>query len=970
MGRGFKGGAKGGRKGGGKGDPGSLDALSHRMSWFLRHGARNAGFRIDLDGWVDVQEMLRRKDFSLFSADMVETIVKYCAKQRFQAMWRDVRLYVRATQGHTMEQVSNDMHQRIRQVSDVGQQTVLHGTFLAPWWQIRTKGLKTMGRNHIHLCVGEPGDARVRSGMRSDANVIVEVSLRQILADGIEVLKSPNGVLLTAGNQDGVLPLRYFERAVWLGKQRLTLFERGKDLTEQKMKQHQDLSQAVKMALKKAGALSGTHAEETEETWSEDALRVPLLRSPRRGDRGTACARSRSRSRTRARRSISQRSRSRWPARPCSRSGERTRPPGHSHARGRPHVVPSRPSAGPPPHHPGQPRPPEGPPPYHPGPPRPPADLPPPHLRIRRLMPARPRRYLDSERDRDRHTRSRSRPRSWRHHQPSGCDRYRDVRSRSRRRSRGHHRPYKLRCSPGPSRLQPCPPAGPPPATGASKATKQSAGMADDWKKQFTPEQLAVIVANTNPIAAPIAGGVAAKVGVTAPPRYSTDMPLTAGDADVRMAAQALQGEDDAALPRAPKLYTCEGTCQDAEGNPKLFPRSVLLIKGFPLKTNGPCVPGVTWQDQCNRLCIECNIKQYYEEATPKDLKDLRFHWKTICRKTHRAADKYNTKNKEKAVEAREAMKHKLSDQQQTRCHRWAAATRDILDAYPGAKQRELRKFVLARVKTMVASIRNCLTLLDKDGEEMIEEAHKARVDHLKKLAETGVCDLPDGKLLKDPTLEFLADLSPDGKNNELFLCRICGFVAPNHLWHQARNQNGMLHLCRCRYCNAVYSPWKRDGRYCKFNKVLVNVDPDDSKKYISTPAWWTESSEQVFVNLLKEFSLKIQLGAAEMKAVTYDNISKFISDNVLASYRQPTIFEQIAVPAPGNAQFATLSTCKGYEHCDTSPQMIEGFFFKDHMHVKEEQIFKDFEVLCNELASCFKMGEVSLPEPFRWHCR
>ena len=56
--------------------------------------------------------------------------------------------------------------------------------------------------------------------------------------------------------------------------------------------------------------------------------------------------------------------------------------------------------------------------------------------------------------------------------------------------------------------------------------------------------------------------------------------------------------------------------------------------------------------------------------------------------------------------------------------------------------------------------------------------------------------------------------------------------------------------------------------------------------------------------------------------------------------------------------QVACLSQCKGYEHCDISPQKIEGFFFRDHKNVEDDEIFKDYEVLCNELASCLKMDD------------
>jgi len=248
--------------------------------------------------------------------------------------------------------------------------------------------------------------------------------------------------------------------------------------------------------------------------------------------------------------------------------------------------------------------------------------------------------------------------------------------------------------------------------------------------------------------------------------------------------------------------------------------------------------------------------------------------------------------------------------------------------------------------------------LPDGTGWEMIEAAQSARVDHLKKLAETGVCDLPNGKDLKDTTLQFLSDLTPDGRNKELFLCRRCGFVAPNHMWHQAKKDGIMQHHFRCRRCFAMYLPWQQNSKWCRFNKVLVHSDPDDSDKYIITPAWWTETSEQLFVNILKELTFKIQTEDAEMKAVTYDNITKIISEKIDACYNQTTVFQQIDVPGPYMDQVATLTNCKGFEHCDITPQKIEGFFFKNHMDVKEDEIFKDFAVLCDELASCLKNGD------------
>ena len=103
---------------------------------------------------------------------------------------------------------------------------------------------------------------------------------------------------------------------------------------------------------------------------------------------------------------------------------------------------------------------------------------------------------------------------------------------------------------------------------------------------------------------------------------------------------------------------------------------------------------------------------------------------------------------------------------------------------------------------------------LGLEGEEMIEAAQKARVAHLSKLAETGVCDRHDGHILKHVVLQCLLHLTQDSKNKESFLCWNCGFVATNHLSHQAKGQHRMKHHLRCSRCNTEYFLWVRDGQF------------------------------------------------------------------------------------------------------------------------------------------------------------
>lgn len=116
---------------------------------------------------------------------------------------------------------------------------VVHGTYFAFWPAIvAAGGLKKMGRTHVHFGTGLPdGDngapvhkaedeekateeanvpqqqqqPRVISGMRSDAEVLVFVDVEASLRNGdMTWWLSSNGVVLTGGDADGVVPLKYF----------------------------------------------------------------------------------------------------------------------------------------------------------------------------------------------------------------------------------------------------------------------------------------------------------------------------------------------------------------------------------------------------------------------------------------------------------------------------------------------------------------------------------------------------------------------------------------------------------------------------------------------------------------------------------------------------------------------------------------------------------------------------------------
>ena len=95
--------------------------------------------------------------------------------------------------------------------------TVVHGTYFVFWPRIvETGGLRPMGRNHVHFSTGLPEDeAGVISGMRRDAELLVYVDVAASMREaGIKWWISDNGVVLTEGAEDGLVPTKYFREVV------------------------------------------------------------------------------------------------------------------------------------------------------------------------------------------------------------------------------------------------------------------------------------------------------------------------------------------------------------------------------------------------------------------------------------------------------------------------------------------------------------------------------------------------------------------------------------------------------------------------------------------------------------------------------------------------------------------------------------------------------------------------------------
>jgi len=140
---------------------------------------------------------------------------------------------IRANQGHSIKLDAADLLTPISldQPTNIPEVCV-HGTTHKAWQAIlQSGGLKPMTRNHVHFAAGLPAgfetlnksDASDRqepekkaepviSGMRNSSTVLVYVDVRKALEGEIKFWRSENGVILSEGNEKGIVPLEYFAR--------------------------------------------------------------------------------------------------------------------------------------------------------------------------------------------------------------------------------------------------------------------------------------------------------------------------------------------------------------------------------------------------------------------------------------------------------------------------------------------------------------------------------------------------------------------------------------------------------------------------------------------------------------------------------------------------------------------------------------------------------------------------------------
>jgi 2'-phosphotransferase len=126
-----------------------LTELSKSMSYLLRHEAVKYGLKIESNGFVLLDDLLKARPIKNHhgTLEKILQVAESDQKGRYEVVNRPP-YYIRAVQGHSLKEVKDE--EILTPLTNPYEfQTIVHGTYYEAWEFIKNTGLNRMSRNNI-----------------------------------------------------------------------------------------------------------------------------------------------------------------------------------------------------------------------------------------------------------------------------------------------------------------------------------------------------------------------------------------------------------------------------------------------------------------------------------------------------------------------------------------------------------------------------------------------------------------------------------------------------------------------------------------------------------------------------------------------------------------------------------------------------------------------------------------------------
>ncbi len=159
--------------------------ISKFMSYVLRHNPQSINIKIDNNGWVLVDELIKKSKYKV-NLDIIKYVVENNDKKRFA--FNEDFTKIRANQGHSLK---IDLEYLPVKPPDF----LYHGTADKFFTSIQKKGLLKRNRHHVHLSTEK--ETAYNVGKRHGKPIVLKILSQKMYEKGFQFFISENGVWLT-----------------------------------------------------------------------------------------------------------------------------------------------------------------------------------------------------------------------------------------------------------------------------------------------------------------------------------------------------------------------------------------------------------------------------------------------------------------------------------------------------------------------------------------------------------------------------------------------------------------------------------------------------------------------------------------------------------------------------------------------------------------------------------------------------